>query len=142
MDQQAPPGQRRAGSTERGVLQLLNRLGDELGAGVPEEQQGRSQEWPPISMQREEDEALLVGFREGLARLAASRRREPGEGEPAVGAALDGAQLVARNKILMGHREELRLLLPAFAYLVILPIAGETEADRVSGRAAHLIAST
>jgi hypothetical protein len=90
-------------------------------------------------MQREEDEALLVGFREGLARLADSRRREPGEAERAIRAVLDGAQLAARCEILNGHRERLRQLLPTFAYLVMLPVAGEGEADRVAERAERLV---
>lgn len=140
MNQQAAPQHPGRKTTEEdGVLCLLSRLGDELGA-APVRSNGRPQEWPPTSMQREEDEALLVGFREGLARLADARRKQPDEGEPAVRAALDGAQIVARNKLLAGEGDDLRRLLPAFAFLVLLPIAGEGEADRVAGRAARLVA--
>lgn len=120
-------------------LGSLRRLGDELGAPAPVERLGRSQKWPPISMEREDDEALLIGFREGLERLADARRREPGEAEPAIRAVLDGAQLAARCEILNGRREKLRRLLPTFAYLVVLPVAAEGEADRVAERAERLI---
>jgi hypothetical protein len=141
VSQGAAPEQQGAGSTEgESVLHLLSQLGDQLDAAASAERSGGGQEWPPTSMQREEDEALLVGYRQGLARLADSSRREPGEGEPAVSAVLDGAQLIARNKLLAGRGEDLRRLLPAFAYLVLLPILGEEEADRVAERAGRLVA--
>lgn len=140
MSQPMASGKQQPDSTgSEGVLQLLNQLGDELGADPPAEASGPQEDWPPTSMRREEDEALLVGFRQGLARLAASQDRDPCEGDPAVRAALDGAQLVARNKLLTGEREELRRLLPAFAFLVMLPVAGEAMADRVAGRAALML---
>jgi hypothetical protein len=123
-----------------GVLHLLSQLGDELGAATPVERPRRDQQWPPIAMRCREDEELLLGLRQGLARLASSRRQGPTDGELSLCAVLDGAQLLARTEILDGQTEDLRRLLPAFAYLVMLPIVGEVEADRVAGRAAKLVA--
>jgi hypothetical protein len=126
---------------------LLHALGELCGESVDgngalrEEphDKARPAEWPPISMPSKEGEELVVGLRTGLERLADSRRQKPGEGATAVSAALDGAQLAARCDILMGQTEQLRQLLPTFAYLVVLPLSGEAEALLVADQAARLL---
>lgn len=142
-DRIAVPDPEKTGEAEADlVLRALAQLGDELGGaelGAETDQLSQSQEWPPITMPREEDEVLLARFRAGLARLAESLRRRPGEGDHAVRAVLDGAQLTIRTDILTGHRKDLPELLPSFAYLVVLSVADEAQAQRVAERAAQLM---
>jgi hypothetical protein len=90
-------------------------------------------------MPTREGEQLLEGLRAALARLADSRRQEPGDGAAAVCAVLDGAQLAARCSILLGRTDELRSELPGFVYLAVLSVSGEAEALRLAQRAAQLL---
>jgi len=124
------------------VLRALTELCDELGAGLPLEEGGQQNHpvgWPPVRMPREEDELLLAGILEALSRLADFHRRRPGEGEPAVRAVLDGAHMTIRSEILTGNSSELNQLLPALAFLVVLPLTGEGPAHHVAERATQLI---
>jgi hypothetical protein len=59
--------------------------------------------------------------------------------ENAVGAALDGAELVIRGELVRGNADRLADLMPSFVFLVTLPIVDQDEALALSRRAAELV---
>jgi hypothetical protein len=122
------------------LLQVVTDLSDEVG-------RARGQQ-PPGDRRRADarlstgDEQLVVRLRVGLGQLAAAAGSEHG-GSPdrlaAVRMRLDAAESVMRRKIQCGQAERLPQLLPSFIFLAVLPLLGQTEALRVSGRAAQLL---
>jgi hypothetical protein len=89
-----------------------------------------------------EDEELIVGLRCALARLASAAELGEGDGgmpEMAVIAALDGVELVMRGEILLGNDARLPLLMPSFAFLTTLPVAGKVRALALSRRVEELL---
>lgn len=87
-----------------------------------------------------EDEQLVALLRRSLARIAAAAAPDDGGTTgTAVGAALDGAEMVIRGELLRGNAEQLPALLPSFVYLVVLPVAKQGRALELSRRAKVLI---
>jgi hypothetical protein len=123
------------------LLTVLDELGDETGAGHSAERGAEAPVAgsPPILRLSEEDEQLLARLRIGLALLAGSLRGERALAPADVQRTLDGAEAVARRDILCGRGGRLPRLLPSFVYLVALPLVGQSEALRVSKRAALLL---
>jgi hypothetical protein len=125
------------------VLRILGELCDEFATGAPGGEPSADREplvaeQRPSTMLSNEEEELVSGLKAGLARLAGPSQGGPVE-TAAVQAALDGAEFVARGEILTGQRR-LPQLLPSFAFLAVLPQMGKTDALRVAGRAAQLVA--
>jgi hypothetical protein len=128
----------------RRLLDVLSALCDEVGSRAGGEDPHADDaepagEWPPGAMLSEEDEQLVAGLRGGLATLAGALRVRLVQAPAAVRGALDGAELLARSEILSGRRERLPQLLPSFAFLVVLPLVGKSEALRISRRADALL---
>ena len=124
------------------LLDVLSALCDEVGSKAVGEEPHAAEptgEWPPGAMLSEEDEQLVAGLRGGLATLAGALRVRLVQAPAAVRGALDGAELLARSEILSGRRERLPQLLPSFAFLVVLPLVGKSEALRISRRADALL---
>ena len=57
----------------------------------------------------------------------------------AVGAALDGAEMVMRGELVSGNAGQLPALMPSFVFLVALPVVTEDEALDLSKRMARLV---
>jgi len=88
-----------------------------------------------------EDELLVAGVRRGLAKVAAALDGEAAEGasEFAVGAALDGAEMVIRGELVSGNADRLPALMPSFVFLVALPVVGQDRAIELSRRTEQLV---
>jgi hypothetical protein len=89
-----------------------------------------------------EEESLVEAVRQGLAKLAAAVEKDRPQragGEGAVGAALDGVEMVMRGELVIGKAERLPDLMPSFVFLVTLPIVDQDEALQLSRRAAELV---
>ena len=84
----------------------------------------------------DQDEQLVTELRAGLAGLAGLRPGEPVE-PLALLWALDGAEFVVRNDILLGQSARLPHRLPSFVFLVLLPLLGKPEALRAANWAAR-----
>ena len=88
-----------------------------------------------------EDESLVATMRGRLAKVAAAAATAKADGVPenAVGAALDGTELVIRGELVRGNAERLPALMPSFVFLVTLPIVEQDEALDLSRRVAELV---
>jgi hypothetical protein len=88
-----------------------------------------------------EDEWLVASVRGSLAKVAAAVGAGSAKGtpEPAVGVALDGAELVMRGELASGNAEHLPALMPSFVFLVTLPIVEQDEAIELSRRTSALV---
>ena len=77
---------------------------------------------------------------EGLAKIAAALMSRSGGGSGnAVGAAIDGAELVMRGELLSGNADRLPALMPSFVFLVALPVVDQDRALELSRRTIELI---
>lgn len=137
-----------AGNHRRELLEAVDRLGAELGCSEGPEVVddlrtplgGASAAMGGIL--NSEDEEFVATLRRGLARIATALGAGGGAGHEqgnAVGAALDGAEMVTRGELIMGNGGQLPSLLPGFVYLVVLPVVGQDRALAVSERAQQLI---
>jgi hypothetical protein len=88
-----------------------------------------------------EDELLVAGMRRGLAKVAAALGggNSEGAGGIAVGAALDGAEMVTRGELVRGNAGQLPALMPSFVFLVALPLTDQDRALELSQRAQQLV---
>jgi hypothetical protein len=124
---------------------LADRLSFELGYGEGGQLAAAG---PPLvgvaglmdGMLRVEDEVLVARLRRGLAELVGALGAGA-EGAPtgAVGAALDGAEMVIRGELLCGNAGQLAELIPGFVFLVVLPVVGHDEALALSRRTEALV---
>jgi hypothetical protein len=87
------------------------------------------------------DEELVRTMRQALAEVAgaADTGRLAAERRNSVRAALDGAELVVRGELAMGGRDQVRMLLPSFVFLIALPILQQDDALAISRRARELV---
>lgn len=88
-----------------------------------------------------QDELLVTAMRQALGRVAAAAgSATPGAvPEPAVRAALDGAEMVIRGELVSGNGSRLASLMPSFVFLVTLPIMEQDRALELSRRTLELI---
>ncbi len=88
-----------------------------------------------------EDELLVTGVRRGLAKIAAALSGGDSDDPAAnaVGAALDGAEMVMRGELVRGKAEQLPALMPSFVFLVALTVADQDRALELSRRAEELL---
>jgi hypothetical protein len=86
---------------------------------------------------------LVAAVRNGLERvaMAAGAARQAAPAEEAVGAALDGAEMVVRGELVCGKPARVATLLPSFVFLVTLPLVEQDEALKLSRRTAELLES-
>jgi hypothetical protein len=94
-----------------------------------------------VGILNSEDEQLVAELRRGLARVAAALDGdgpEPTNGV-AVGATLDGAEMVMRGELVMGNGAQLPVLLPSFVFLVTLPVVDQDKALELSRRCQALV---
>ena len=135
-----PPGAER-------LLEVLGQLCSELdcAAEVDPLPAAAPAPWPPTRLSGE-GERLVGDLCAGLARLAGPHctsdlGQDPAGRGPAVRSALDAAAFLARSELARGCPDRLPQLLPSFAFLVVLPERGRSEALRLSRRATHLLAA-
>jgi hypothetical protein len=138
-----------AGNERRALLAAADRLSFELGYAEGEELPSAhsplaGEEGPMAGILDSEDEQLVAGVRRGLAKVAAALNGQGSNGasESAVGAALDGAELVMRGELMRGNGAQLPALMPSFVFLVTLPVVDQDRALELSKRAAQLLEST
>lgn len=95
----------------------------------------------PAGVLSYEDERLVRSVRTSLAKVAAAVDARRSEEAPmrAVGAALDGAEMMMRGELASGNAAQLPALLPSFVFLVALPIVKQDEAIELSRRTRVLI---
>jgi len=137
----------RAEDEQQVLLQALHQLYVELGYLEGEEVPGAisplgGDEGPMAGILESEDEQLVNKIRRGLAKVAAAALDggEPGAAnENAVGAALDGAELVMRGELIRGNVTRLPALIPSFVFLVTLPVVDQDKALEISERCARLL---
>lgn len=137
-----------AESERKALLHVAEQLSVELGY-VGDDQILR--ERPDLGRQEgamggilnSEDELLVTEMRRRLAMVAAALDGDEPEGakESAVGAALDGAEMVMRGELVMGNAGQLPALLPSFVFLVVLPVVDQNRALEISKRCARLLES-
>jgi len=84
---------------------------------------------------------LVTRMRRALARVAAALDGEgpKGASECAIGAALDGAEMVMRGELVRGNAAQLPALMPSFVFLVALPLVDQDRALELSQRSAQLV---
>lgn len=134
-----------AGNERDALLRVADRLGTELGYTGREEPPGAGSplggEGPLAGILNSEDELLVARVRSGLAKVAAALDGEGLEGasRSAVGAALDGAEMVMRGELVSGNAARLPSLMPSFVFLVALPVVDQDRALDLSRRTARLV---
>jgi hypothetical protein len=135
-----------AGNEREALLRVVDQLGVELGYAEGEEIPGvdsglGGEEGAMVGILNPEDELLVVRIRRGLAKIAAALNGDGAEDYPerAVGAALDGTELVMRGELVMGNAGQLPALMPGFVFLVVLPVVDQDRALEISRRAAELV---
>ena len=139
-----------AGNEREALLRVADQLSVELGyAGegeIPADYSGvGGEEGAMVGILNSEDELLVTEIRRGLANVATAAfdGDEPeGPTESAVGAALDGAEMVMRGELVMGNAGRLPALLPGFVFLVTLPVVDQDRALELSKRASALVEGT
>jgi hypothetical protein len=118
-------------------------LAAELGPGGEPAEVGPGRDRVFAGMLSAEQEELVAALIEALRLVVGAAAAAHPEATPpppsAIAGALGGAEMVMRAELVARHPERLDELLPAFAYLVTLPYAGQKEALRLSGRARELL---
>lgn len=130
-----------AGNEREALLRLADQLSLELGQGEGEQDPGAGSKLAGVAGPMDgvlgaEDEQVVARLRRGLAALVAGlevRGRSVPQG--AVGAALDGVEMVIRGELVCGNPAQLPELMPGFVFLVVLPVVGHDEALELSRRA-------
>jgi hypothetical protein len=136
-----------AGNERDALLRVADELSLELGyagggAEVPGAPSKLGSEGGPLAgILSAEDELFVARMRRGLAKVVAAvaAGREGNAPEGALGAALDGAEMVIRGELVSGNAGQLPELMPSFVFLVVLPVVTEDEALDLSKRMARLV---
>jgi hypothetical protein len=135
-----------AGDEREALLRVADQLSVELGYAAGEEVPGAhstlgGDDGVMAGILNSEDELLVEGMRRGLAKLGAalSDGNSEGAGGIAVGAALDGAEMVTRGELVRGNAGQLPALMPSFVFLVALPLTDQDRALELSQRAQQLV---
>jgi hypothetical protein len=129
------------------LLRVVDRLSTELGYAGSEEIPGEhlglgGEDSAMVGILKSEDELLAARLRRGLAKVAAAALdgTEPDlANQSAVGAVLDGTEMVIRGELVMGNAGQLPALLPGFVFLVTLPAVDQDKALELSKRCARLV---
>jgi hypothetical protein len=133
------------GNEREALLRVADQLSVELGDAGGEEHSGADSpldgdQGMMAGILNFEDELLVLGMRQGLAKVAAAADGDSeGSSESAVRAALDGTELVMRGELVCGNADHLPALLPGFVFLVTLPVIEQDEALELARRTAQLI---
>jgi hypothetical protein len=132
-----------AGHEREALIRVADQLGSELGYTEKGEIPGAhsplgGEDGAMAGILNSDDELLVATMRRGLARVAAALGGT-GEQGTAVGAALDGAEMVMRGEMVRGNPRQLLALMPSFVFLVALPVVEQDRALDLSRRATELI---
>jgi hypothetical protein len=134
-----------AGRDRKALLAVADQLSVELGYAEGEELPGAHSALggggAMAVILNSEDELLVAGMRHGLAKVATVLGGEDSEGTSgrAVGAALDGAEMVIRGELVRGKAEQLPALMPSFVFLVALTVVDQDRALELSRRTSALL---
>jgi hypothetical protein len=131
-----------AGDEREALLRVADQLSIELGyvegEEIPGEHSPLDAAHGVMGILNSEDELFVSRMRRGLARVAAALDGA-GTAGGAVGAALDGAEMVVRGELVQGNAAQLPSLLPSFVFLVALPVVEQDEALELSRRTTRLV---
>jgi hypothetical protein len=134
------------GNEREALLRVADQLSIELGYAEGEEIPGAcsplgGEGGAMAGILNSEDELLVARVRRGLAKVVAALGGEGSDGASgrAVGAALDGAEMVMRGELVSGNAAKLPALMPSFVFLVTLPVVDQDRALELSRRAAALV---
>lgn len=121
--------------------QLSVELGYAEGEELPSAHSTLGGEGAMAGILNSEDELLVAGVRHGLAKVAAALDGEGSGGTSgrAVGAALDGAEMVMRGELVRGKAELLPALMPSFVFMVALTVVDQDRALELSRRTSALL---
>ncbi len=121
--------------------QLSVELGYAEGGELPAAHSTLGGEGAMAGILNSEDELLVAQVRHGLAKVAAALGGEGSGGNSgsAVGAALDGAEMVMRGELVRGKAERLPALMPSFVFLVALTVVDQDKALELSKRTSTLL---
>lgn len=135
-----------AGNERETLLRVADQLSAELGwserGEVPGAISGLGRESAMVGILNSEDELLLAEIRRRLEKIAAAALDggELSEAEAnAIGATLDGAEMVMRGEIMIGNAGQIPALLPSFVFLVALTVVDQDRALELSKRCALLV---
>jgi hypothetical protein len=136
------------GDEGRALLGIVGEICSELGSGgrrewlsaAPPAFGARDGHWAGADLSQK-DEALVAEMRKALAELAgaAGAASLAEQRQLTTRTALDGAELMIRGQLAMKSPEQLRLLLPSFVFLIVLPILQQDEALAISRRVGEMV---
>jgi hypothetical protein len=88
-----------------------------------------------------EDELLVTSVRRGLVKIATALDSDGSDSasEAAVGAVLDGTEMVMRGELVRGNAARLPALVPGFVFLVALAVVHQDRALELSRRTERLL---
>jgi hypothetical protein len=129
------------------VREALLRIGDQLCSELKATGHADSaaQPLPPqcfdgMGNLSSEDELLVRSIRGSLEQMIFDLHASfPGNPPPRVWNALDGAELVLRGELALGHLEEILPLLPSFVFLIASPMVEQDRALELSRRTSELV---
>jgi hypothetical protein len=121
--------------------QLSVELGYAEGGELPAAHSTLGGEGAMAGILNSEDELLVAQVRHGLAKVAAALGGGDSDNSSrsAVGAALDGAEMVMRGELVRGKAGRLPALMPSFVFLVALTVVDQDRALELSKRTSALL---
>jgi hypothetical protein len=138
-----------AENERRALLRVADQLSIELGYSEGEEILGAhsplgGEDGVVVGALDSEDEALVARLRRALAKIAAAidAGADREANVRAIGAALDGAEMVMRGELVKGNAAQLPVLMPGFVFVVALAVADQDRALELSQRTSALIEGT
>jgi len=132
-----------AGNQGEALLQVVDELCAEIPhARGPRPQADLGEGGLMAGVLDPDDEALVVGLRTALARIASALGPDhESSRERALVEALDGAELTIRGELVSGNAGQLPELMPSLVFMVALAVVDQDRALSLSRRTADLIAA-
>lgn len=135
-----------AGNEREALLHVAKRLSIELGyregeAIDPAEEDRSGERGAMGGLLSAEDDLLARSMRRELTKVANAlvRSRPENVRQGAVGAALDGAEMVIRGELMSGRAAQLPVLMPSFVFLIAVPALDLDGAIALSRRTAEMV---
>lgn len=134
-----------AGNEREALLRVARRLSVELGYTDGEETPCADSTLREVGVMAgildSEDELLVDTVRQDLAKVAAALDGT-GRSKSAVGATLDGVEMVMRGELVSGNGRQLLGLMPSFVFLVALTVVDQDRALRLARRTEEILKPT
>ncbi len=132
-----------AGNYGEALLRVADRLCEETPFDPPAEVPGArstlAKAGVTTGILNSEDQALVADLRKALAKLVAGLGGTEDADAQALGAALDGVEMMMLGQLVSGNEEQLPELMPSFVFMVALPLVGQDRALGLSVRTEELV---